>query len=157
MTDRPDTILLQGMRLEGRHGATDEERALPQLLEVDLVVEADLRAAGRSDDLADTVDYGPLLEICRTAVEVGQLPAAGGDRRRPSRSGCWRTPGCSRSRSGCASWRCPSTPTWTSPRWRSGARPDRPAGRGRSSDLFGAPGAEDERQLDGRAAAQHAR
>ena len=27
MTERADTILLQGMRLEGCHGATDEERA----------------------------------------------------------------------------------------------------------------------------------
>ena len=71
MTDRPDTILLQGIRLEGRHGASDEERSIPQLLEVDLVVEADLAAATSSDDLADTVDYGPLLEICRTTVEAG--------------------------------------------------------------------------------------
>ena len=47
MTDRPDTILLQGIRLEGRHGASDDERSLPQMLEVDLEVEADLRAAGR--------------------------------------------------------------------------------------------------------------
>ena len=43
---------------------------LPQMLELDLLVEADLDAAGRSDDLADTVDYGPLLEICRTVVEA---------------------------------------------------------------------------------------
>ena len=71
MNERPDTILLQGIRLEGCHGATDEERALPQMLELDLVVEADLRAAGLSDELADTVDYGPLLEICRSTVEGG--------------------------------------------------------------------------------------
>ena len=44
---------------------------MPQLLEVDLVVELDLRAAGASDDLADTVDYGPLVEICRRVVETG--------------------------------------------------------------------------------------
>lgn len=71
MTDRPDTIQLQGIRLEGQHGATDDERSMPQLLEVDLVVEVDLRAAGSSDDLTDTVDYGPLLEICRVTVETG--------------------------------------------------------------------------------------
>jgi 7,8-dihydroneopterin aldolase/epimerase/oxygenase len=71
MTDRPDTILLQGIRLEGRHGASDDERALPQMLEVDLEVEADLRVAGASDDLAETVDYGPLVDICRTVVETG--------------------------------------------------------------------------------------
>jgi len=71
MTDRPDTILLQGIRLEGHHGATDDERSMPQLLEVDLVVELDLRAAGASDDLAGKVDYGPLIEICRRVVETG--------------------------------------------------------------------------------------
>ena len=71
MTDRPDTILLQGIRLEGRHGASDEERSMPQEFEVDLVVEADLAAAADSDTLADTVDYGPLVEICRSTVETG--------------------------------------------------------------------------------------
>ncbi len=71
MTDRPDTILLKGIRLEGRHGATDDERSMPQELEVDLVVEADLRAAAASDDLGETVDYGPLIGICRSVVEVG--------------------------------------------------------------------------------------
>ncbi len=71
MTDRSDTILLQGIRLEGLHGATDDERSMPQLLEVDLVVELEMRAAGASDDLVDTVDYGPLVEICRRVVETG--------------------------------------------------------------------------------------
>lgn len=70
MTGHPDTILLQGIRLEGQHGATDDERAMPQLFEVDLVVEVDLVAAASSDDLADTVDYGPLVEICRATVET---------------------------------------------------------------------------------------
>jgi dihydroneopterin aldolase len=73
VTDRPDTILLQAIRLEGRLGATDGERMLPQTIELDLLVEADLRAAGRSDDLADTVDYGPLVEVCRTIVETGSF------------------------------------------------------------------------------------
>ena len=70
MTDRPDTILLQGIRLEGQHGASDEERSMPQEFEVDLVVEADLAAAADSDTLTDTVDYGPLVEICRSTVET---------------------------------------------------------------------------------------
>jgi len=70
MTDRPDTILLQGIRLEGQHGASDEERSMPQAFEVDLIVEADLAAAAASDHLADTVDYGPLVDICRSVVET---------------------------------------------------------------------------------------
>jgi 7,8-dihydroneopterin aldolase/epimerase/oxygenase len=64
-----DRITLSGMRFEGRHGVSDEERALPQLLEVDLEVEADVSAAGRSDALADTVNYSPLIRIVQEHVE----------------------------------------------------------------------------------------
>lgn len=66
-----DRITLQGMRFEGRHGVSDEERAFPQPLEVDLVVEADLSNAARSDALSDTIDYGQLVEVCRAVVEDG--------------------------------------------------------------------------------------
>ncbi|MEO7117549.1 MAG: dihydroneopterin aldolase [Candidatus Limnocylindrales bacterium] len=66
MTDR---IVLAGMRFEGRHGASEEERALEQLIEIDLEVGLDLAPAGRADDLSLTVDYGPLIETCRDIVE----------------------------------------------------------------------------------------
>ena len=66
MTDR---IYLHGMIFEGRHGVTDEERAAPQQIEVDLDVELDLGPAGESDELAQTVDYGDIFEVCREVVE----------------------------------------------------------------------------------------
>ena len=66
MTDR---ITLQAMRFEGHHGVSEEERTFPQPLEVDLVVEADLARAGRTDDVADTIDYGPLIELVGGIVE----------------------------------------------------------------------------------------
>ncbi len=66
-----DTILLAGMRFEGIHGVSDEERMLPQLLEVDLEVALDLSRAAASDELADTLDYGELVEVCRRVVEEG--------------------------------------------------------------------------------------
>ena len=66
-----DRITLSAMRFEGHHGVSDEERLLPQLIEVDLEVEADLAAAGRSDDVADTIDYGPLVALCAGVVERG--------------------------------------------------------------------------------------
>jgi dihydroneopterin aldolase len=66
-----DTIRLAGMRFEGIHGVSAEERMLPQLLEVDLDVTADLSRAAASDDLADTLDYGELAEVCRRVVEEG--------------------------------------------------------------------------------------
>ena len=67
-----DRIVLTGMRFEGHHGVTEEERLLPQAFEVDLEVEADLAAAARSDHVADTIDYAPLVEIARRLVEDGR-------------------------------------------------------------------------------------
>lgn len=56
-----DVVQLRGLRVLGRHGVLDEEKARDQPFEIDLDVEAPLTAAGRSDDLADTVDYGRLV------------------------------------------------------------------------------------------------
>jgi len=64
-----DRIYLHEMVFEGRHGVTDEERAQPQQIEVDLDILLDLRPAGQSDDLADTVDYADVFAACRDIVE----------------------------------------------------------------------------------------
>ena len=53
----------------GVHGALPEEQVRVQPFEVDVDVEADLAAAGRSDDLADTVDYGALAALVVRVVE----------------------------------------------------------------------------------------
>lgn len=45
-----------------------EERERAQPFEVDLDVETDLRRAGTTDDLADTVDYGGLCEAVAAVV-----------------------------------------------------------------------------------------
>ena len=62
-------IAVRGVRFEGRHGVGDEERAAPQLIEVDIELEASIDAAAASDDLAETIDYGPLIEIARAVIE----------------------------------------------------------------------------------------
>jgi 7,8-dihydroneopterin aldolase/epimerase/oxygenase len=64
-----DQIHLRGMVFQGRHGVTEEERAEEQEIGVDLDVDLDLATAGRSDELADTVDYGQLFDACREVVE----------------------------------------------------------------------------------------
>ena len=66
-----DRITLSSMRFECLLGATEEERTFPQLVEIDLVLEADLSAAAVSDALADTVDYGPLVALTEQIVEGG--------------------------------------------------------------------------------------
>ncbi len=52
----------------GVHGALPEEQTRAQPFEVDLDVHTDLRAAGQSDDLAQTVDYGTLAAAAAAIV-----------------------------------------------------------------------------------------
>ena len=64
-----DTIELRGLTFYGYHGAFAEERRLGQRFVVDLRLGLDLEAAGRTDDLARTVDYGTVAETARSIVE----------------------------------------------------------------------------------------
>lgn len=57
------------MRFEGRHGVPERERATPQPIQVDVELSLDLSAAGRSDDLSQTVDYSAVFQACRRVVE----------------------------------------------------------------------------------------
>jgi dihydroneopterin aldolase len=57
-----DMITLTGLRVRGRHGVYDFERAQGQDFVVDVVLEVDLSAAAGSDEVADTVHYGELAE-----------------------------------------------------------------------------------------------
>lgn len=66
-----DVIELRGLRLVGICGALPEERERAQPLELDVDVEADLAAAGASDALSDTVDYGALCDTVATVVASG--------------------------------------------------------------------------------------
>jgi dihydroneopterin aldolase len=53
----------------GTHGALPEEALRPQPFEVDLELLVDLRPAGRTDELAATVDYAELCEAARAVIE----------------------------------------------------------------------------------------
>ena len=65
----PDQILLEGMRFYAYHGVNPEERALGQRFTVDVVLAVDLRRAGQSDDLADTVSYSAVYKLVRQIME----------------------------------------------------------------------------------------
>lgn len=52
----------------GTHGVLAEERDRAQPFEVDVYLDMDLRAAGASDDLADTLDYGTIATQVATLV-----------------------------------------------------------------------------------------
>ncbi len=64
-----DRIALRGLRGHGRHGVLPAERATGQEFRVDVVVALDTRRAARTDDLADTVDYGDLAGRVVALVE----------------------------------------------------------------------------------------
>jgi len=66
---RLDRIELRGLRFMGTHGVLPEEAGRAQPFEVDIRIFTDLRAAGRSDDIADTVDYDRVCEAVRLVVE----------------------------------------------------------------------------------------
>jgi 7,8-dihydroneopterin aldolase/epimerase/oxygenase len=64
-----DRILLEGMVFHGRHGTLPAERELGQPFVVDVELRLDLRPAGLSDDLSQTVDYGEVHEQVKEIVE----------------------------------------------------------------------------------------
>ena len=62
-----DRIFLRGMRFMACHGVLPHEREVPQPFEVDVEMGLDLRAAGESDDLDDTVNYA---KVYRTVSSI---------------------------------------------------------------------------------------
>ena len=64
-----DEILLEGMRFYAYHGVNPEEQALGQRFTVDVVLAVDLRRAGQSDELANTVSYSAVYMVVRGIVE----------------------------------------------------------------------------------------
>ena len=65
-----DRLAVRGIEATGHHGVFDFERREGQLFRVDLVLALDTRAAAASDDLADTVDYGSLVDRVKAAIET---------------------------------------------------------------------------------------
>ncbi len=69
-----DQIELRGLRVTTIVGVNPEERDRAQPLEIDLDVQTDLRAAGLSDHLVDTIDYGALTLAAVTAADGPHAP-----------------------------------------------------------------------------------
>lgn len=64
-----DKIYVNEMEFYGYHGVLPEETVLGQRFIVDLVVEADLKSAGVSDDLQESISYVDLFQVCKEVVE----------------------------------------------------------------------------------------
>ena len=65
-----DRIFLRGMRFMACHGVLPHEQEVPQPFEVDVEMGLDLRAAGESDDLDDTVNYAKVYDVVSTVLTV---------------------------------------------------------------------------------------
>jgi dihydroneopterin aldolase/2-amino-4-hydroxy-6-hydroxymethyldihydropteridine diphosphokinase len=69
-----DRISIVGLRVHGRHGVFEHERASGQDFVVDAVLWLDTSAAASADDLGLTADYGAIAD--RLAAIVGGEPVA---------------------------------------------------------------------------------
>ena len=65
----PDRIYIRDLHLRCIIGIYDEERRDKQDVVINIVLDTDLRAAGKSDDLADTADYKAIKKNVIAIVE----------------------------------------------------------------------------------------
>ena len=63
MAERPDAILLEGIQVPAALGVTAAERRMRRPVLLDLEVEYDLCAAGRSDRIGQTLHYKRIFEV----------------------------------------------------------------------------------------------
>jgi len=63
-----DEISIRGLQVFAHHGVLAEERQIGQRFVIDVELTIDLAQAGKSDSLADTVDYGSLIERVQEVV-----------------------------------------------------------------------------------------
>jgi dihydroneopterin aldolase len=66
-----DRLAIHDVRCRCHIGVTEEERRERQEIAVDLELYADLREAGRTGDLARTIDYRAVCETVRGNLESG--------------------------------------------------------------------------------------
>lgn len=64
-----DRLTIRGIAFRAPCGVRPEERALGNDFSADVTLVLDLSAGGRSDDLADTVDYG---QVAATVTETAR-------------------------------------------------------------------------------------
>ncbi|WP_142810850.1 dihydroneopterin aldolase [Tepidiphilus olei] len=63
-----DSIFIEGLRVEARVGVYERERVAPQTLMIDLQLGLESEA-GRSDELATTIDYARVIDRVKAEVE----------------------------------------------------------------------------------------
>ena len=65
-------LLINGLRVRGRVGCKDSERAHPQMLRVDLRIDYDMREAIARDDVSSAIDYKGASACVRELLGSGE-------------------------------------------------------------------------------------
>jgi dihydroneopterin aldolase len=73
LAETPDAITVRDLRVPCFIGTTEEERARKQEVVVSFTLWLDLRRAGGSDRLEDTVDYGELAARVTALLEASSF------------------------------------------------------------------------------------
>lgn len=68
-----DRVCIKGLEASAVIGDYDWEREIQQPLVIDIEMTFDCRAAGRSDDLSDALDYDHVAKYVTTFVERSQF------------------------------------------------------------------------------------
>ncbi len=79
-----DTIRLEGIQIPAALGVTAAERRMRRPVMLDLALEVDLRRAGRSDRIGDTIHYAHVFEVVEDVAT--NLPSTASAMRWPSAS-----------------------------------------------------------------------
>jgi len=73
MIRRGPMISVEGIQLRGRCGISSEERAVGQVLVVDVRLEPVACPATETDEIGGTVDYGRMVDVVRSIVEESEF------------------------------------------------------------------------------------
>lgn len=65
---RSPSISIEGIELRGHCGVTDEERAVGQILVIDVRLEPVSCPGAQTDEVTDTVDYAQVVDLVRAVV-----------------------------------------------------------------------------------------
>lgn len=65
-----DKMFLTGMQFYGRHGVFHEEKAMGQKFIIDVELSLDLKKAGLSDDIANTLNYADIYAIVKNITTM---------------------------------------------------------------------------------------
>ena len=64
-----DYILIEEFKVPCRVGCTEDERAFPQLVTLNITIYTSLKKAAQTDNLRDTIDYAFIIEDIRKLLK----------------------------------------------------------------------------------------